>query len=215
MLHVARGTFIRRAFSAAILLDVFLGLVSCPRNSRYIAGGQWAVFQGAVRAGLAVKYPYLSHTGRASNAEKQPTGPGPRVAMKMGRRLRCSSVTYRFRYAPSTASPARTALPTAHFDRNNIPAISGTGHYQRLSALLNPGCYLLRLRRSRNVQTARPEGPGPSGRMTGAKYILQEKPGTARAGTPRYLPLFHDASLSQYPAQPLAIPSVGPVLIRL
>jgi len=24
-----------------------------------------------------------------------------RVAMKMGRRLRCSSVTYRFRYAPS------------------------------------------------------------------------------------------------------------------
>ena len=23
------------------------------------------------------KHPYLSHTGRASNAEKQPTGPGP------------------------------------------------------------------------------------------------------------------------------------------
>ena len=27
--------------------------------------------------------------------------PAQRVAMKMGRRLRCSSVTYRFRYAPS------------------------------------------------------------------------------------------------------------------
>ena len=48
--------------------------------------------------------------------------------MKMGRRLRCSSVTYRFRYAPSSASPARTALPAAHFDRNKIPRISGTGH---------------------------------------------------------------------------------------
>ena len=27
--------------------------------------------------------------------------------------------------APSTASPARTALPTAHFDRNKIHAIRG------------------------------------------------------------------------------------------
>ena len=34
------------------------------------------------------------------------------VAFKMGRRLRCSSVTYRFRYAPPRA------LPTAHFKRN-------------------------------------------------------------------------------------------------
>src|ERR1700688_4261960 len=36
----------------------------------------WLFFK-AVRAGLAEKRPYLSHTGRASNAEKQPTGPGP------------------------------------------------------------------------------------------------------------------------------------------
>jgi hypothetical protein len=37
----------------------------------------WLFFK-AVRAGLAVtKRPHLSHTGRASNAEKQPTGPGP------------------------------------------------------------------------------------------------------------------------------------------
>src|SRR5208337_4689766 len=36
----------------------------------------WLFFK-AVRAGLAIKHPYLSHTGRASNAEKQPTGPGP------------------------------------------------------------------------------------------------------------------------------------------
>jgi hypothetical protein len=36
----------------------------------------WLFFK-AVRAGLAVKRPYLSHTGRTSNAEKQPTGRGP------------------------------------------------------------------------------------------------------------------------------------------
>src|ERR1700726_1502656 len=36
----------------------------------------WLFFK-AVRAGLAEKRPYLCHTGRASNAEKQPTGPGP------------------------------------------------------------------------------------------------------------------------------------------
>ena len=38
--------------------------------------------------------------------------------MKMGRRLRCSSVTYRSRYAPFTVSKVQTALPAAHFDRN-------------------------------------------------------------------------------------------------
>jgi hypothetical protein len=59
-------------------------LVFCPRNSRYISGGQLAVFQGAVRAGLAVKHPYLSHTGRASNAEEQPTGPGPEGCDEIG-----------------------------------------------------------------------------------------------------------------------------------
>jgi hypothetical protein len=28
---------------------------------------------------------------------------------------------------PHTTSPARTALPAAHFDRNKVPRISGTG----------------------------------------------------------------------------------------
>jgi hypothetical protein len=53
---------------------------------------------------------------RVERATRQnsPLAPAQRVAMKMGRRLRCSSVTYRFRYAPSSASPARTALPAAH-----------------------------------------------------------------------------------------------------
>ncbi|HEY1476930.1 MAG TPA: hypothetical protein VGF37_04530 [Chthoniobacterales bacterium] len=62
--------------------------------------------------------------------EKQPTGPPRSVAMKMGRRLRdvgeASSV------CPPGRSKARrfayAALPTAHFDRNNTHAFSGTGH---------------------------------------------------------------------------------------
>ena len=48
--------------------------------------------------------------------------------MKMGRRPRCSSVTYRFRSAPSTASPARTALPAAHFDRNATTPVTDLVH---------------------------------------------------------------------------------------
>src|ERR1700676_614790 len=43
----------------------------------------WLFFK-AVRAGLAEKRPSLSHTGRASNAEKQPTGPGPDGCDKNG-----------------------------------------------------------------------------------------------------------------------------------
>jgi hypothetical protein len=48
--------------------------------------------------------------------------------MKMGRRLRCSSVTYPFRYASSNASPARTALPAAHFDRNATTPVTDLVH---------------------------------------------------------------------------------------
>jgi hypothetical protein len=43
--------------------------------------------------------------------------------MKMGRRRRCS-VTYRFRYAPSSRPAA--AGPAAHFDRNESHAIYAT-----------------------------------------------------------------------------------------
>jgi hypothetical protein len=45
--------------------------------------------------------------------------------MKMGRRLRCSSVTYRLDMRLLTAGPARTALPAAHFDRNERYAYFG------------------------------------------------------------------------------------------
>jgi len=61
----------------------------------------WLFFK-AVRAGLAVKRPYLSHTGRASNAEKQTTGRGPEGCVENG--------------------------PTAHFERNDIAIICETVH---------------------------------------------------------------------------------------
>ena len=44
----------------------------------------WLFFE-AVRAGLAVKRPYLSHTGRSAAAEeKQPTGRGPEGCVENG-----------------------------------------------------------------------------------------------------------------------------------
>jgi hypothetical protein len=70
------------------------------------------------------KYPYLIYPGRASNAENSQLTCGRRVALKMGRRLRCSSVTYRFQIC---APPC--ALPAAHFERNDITIIYETVHY--------------------------------------------------------------------------------------
>jgi hypothetical protein len=54
------------------------------------------------------------------------------VALKMGRRPRCSSVTYRFRYAPSYCQsgsdrPAEVG-PAAHFERNDVTIICETVH---------------------------------------------------------------------------------------
>src|SRR6202140_5087744 len=80
-----------------------------------VAAGQLAVFQGASEAPI-------SGSIRAERATRKNSqlAAARRVALKMGRRLRCSSVAYRFRYAPSSASPARTPLPTAHFERNDV-----------------------------------------------------------------------------------------------
>src|SRR5208282_6032666 len=86
-------------------------LVSCPRNRRYFAGSQLAVFFKA----RTQTHILLIRVERATPKNSQ-LAPARRVAMKMGRRRRCSSVTYRLRHAPPTASPARTALPAAHFD---------------------------------------------------------------------------------------------------
>jgi hypothetical protein len=76
-----------------------------------------AVFQGANEG------PYLNHTGRVSNAEKQPTGPGPEGCGENGpaAALLVGHVSIQICSAPR-------ALPAAHFDRNKTHAISGTGH---------------------------------------------------------------------------------------
>ena len=54
------------------------------RNLVYRLAYNGDVAAGQVRAGLAVKRPYLSHTGRASNTEKQPTGRGPEGCVENG-----------------------------------------------------------------------------------------------------------------------------------
>jgi hypothetical protein len=91
--------------------------VSCPRNNMYFAGDQLVVFQGANED------PYLNHTGRASNAEKRPTGPGPEGCdeNEPAAALLVGHVSIRICSAPR-------ALPAAHFDRNKTHAIPGTGH---------------------------------------------------------------------------------------
>src|SRR5580704_2179326 len=88
-----------------------------------VAAGQLAVFQGASEAPISGSI----RAERATQKNSQPAA-ARRVSLKMGRRLRCSSVTYRLRYAPSTASPARTALPAAHFERNAVTIICETVH---------------------------------------------------------------------------------------
>ena len=65
-------------------------------NSGDVAAGQLAVFQGASEAPISE----LIWVERATRENSQPAA-AQRVALKMGRRLRCSPVTYRFRYVPS------------------------------------------------------------------------------------------------------------------
>src|SRR6516225_2899635 len=62
-----------------------------------IAAGQLAVFQGASEAPIFERI----RAERATRKNSQ-LAAAPRVVLKMGRRLRCSSVTYQFRYAPSS-----------------------------------------------------------------------------------------------------------------
>src|SRR6202047_3535227 len=66
-----------------------------------VAASQLAVFQsGPSRTGGKVPISGLIRVKRATR-KNSPLAAARRVAMKMGRRLRCSSVTYQFRYAPS------------------------------------------------------------------------------------------------------------------
>ena len=116
-----------------LLAPALCSLVSCPRNSRHIVWrppDQLAVFQGGPSR-TGGKAPISESYGSSPAVdwtEKQPTGPGPEGCDENGlaavRRLPDRSrIDSDMPYASRLA-----ALPTAHFDRNNIPAISGTGH---------------------------------------------------------------------------------------
>jgi hypothetical protein len=61
------------------------------------AAGQVAVFQGASEAPISE----LIRAERATRKNSQ-LDAAQRVALKMGQQPRCSSVTYPFRYAPSS-----------------------------------------------------------------------------------------------------------------
>ena len=83
-----------------------------------VAAGQLAVFQG-VRA----KRPYLSHTGRASNAEKQPTGRGPEGCVENG-----PAAALLVGYVSIEICALPRALPAAHFERNDVTIICEAVH---------------------------------------------------------------------------------------
>src|ERR1700739_3202214 len=98
-------------------------------NPLSFAAGQLAVFQGASEAPI-------SGSIRAERATRKNSqlATAQRVALKMGRRRRCSSVTYQFRYAPSkrpsgsdrlAAGPFRTQR-CHHYMRDDTLQISSS-----------------------------------------------------------------------------------------
>jgi hypothetical protein len=87
----AEGIDIRfKAISISATIFVATGL-------RYIAGGQLAVFQGGPSRTDGNEAPIFEPYGsiRRGGGKTANWAPAQRVAMKMGRRLRCSSVTSR------------------------------------------------------------------------------------------------------------------------
>ena len=88
-----------------------------------VAAGQLAVFQGASEAPISG----FIRVKRATRKNSQ-LAAARRVALKMGQRRRCSSVTYRFRYAPSFRQSGSDALPAAYFERNDVTIICETVH---------------------------------------------------------------------------------------
>jgi NAD(P)-dependent dehydrogenase (short-subunit alcohol dehydrogenase family) len=54
------------AKAATVILQVAV-LVSCPRNTRYFAGGQLAVFQGASEAPISESYGSSEQRGKTAN----------------------------------------------------------------------------------------------------------------------------------------------------
>jgi hypothetical protein len=86
--------------------------VLSPKYEDSLPEVSWLFFK-VVRAGLAVRRPYLNHTGRASNAEKQPTSRGPEGCVENGSAasLLVSHVQHQF-----DASPRK---PTRYLQTSN------------------------------------------------------------------------------------------------
>ena len=94
-----------------------------------MAAGQLAVFEGGPsRTGLTVatSISRLIRKERATRENSQPAA-ARRVALKMGRRLP-DRLRIGSDMRPLTASPARTASPAAHFERDHVPATYETMH---------------------------------------------------------------------------------------
>src|ERR1700678_3364834 len=86
--------------------------------------GQLAVFKARA------KRPYLSHTGRASNAEKQPTGHGPEGCVENGPAA-ALLVGY---LSIQICAPSR--LAGGPFERNDVTIICETVHYRSIFAVV-------------------------------------------------------------------------------
>src|SRR5580700_4770461 len=101
---------------------MFISLVSCPRNTRYFAGGQLAVFQGGPsrtggEAPISLSYGSSEQRGKTAN------WPRPR-----GLRSKWAAGKARGGSISESIRDRRATQPPAHFHRNKIPRISGTGH---------------------------------------------------------------------------------------
>src|SRR3984893_19448683 len=91
------------------VFDVRSDLVHRLAYNGDVAAGQLAVFQGASEAPISG----LIRVKRATRKNSQ-LAAARRVALKMGRRPRCSSGTYRLRYAPSSRLAGGPFLTQRH-----------------------------------------------------------------------------------------------------
>jgi len=122
-------------------------LVSCPRNSRYFAGGQLAIFKArAKRSYLIIRVERVRQPPDSRTTEKQPAGTNQRVAIENGPAA-VQRLPDRSRIDIDMLPPQ--ALPAAHFYRNkyllfleqDASRISGLAGSERPTAWWDPKTY--------------------------------------------------------------------------
>jgi hypothetical protein len=87
-----------------------------------VAAGQLAVFQGASEVPISDPY------GPSEQRGKKSTGRGPEGCVENGPAAALLVGYVSIEICALSASPARTALPAAHFERNDITIICETVH---------------------------------------------------------------------------------------